>query len=95
MQADTVMAEEELAAFLSAVDRNYGPAKVRRAGEYWVDALEAAALKSDASVRDWRRVTIMAASRLADDLCVKERTGRPFFMRGLRILSLEAHSTSV
>ena len=75
-----VAAEETLAAFLSAVDRNYGPLIVKRAGEYWLDAFNAIAPKFDATATDWRRVTIAAASRLADDLRGKEEPLDPLFI---------------
>jgi hypothetical protein len=58
-------AEMELGAFLAAVRQKYGPAVVSHAGNYWIEALEAA--PSPLRPRDWRQLTIRAASRMAKE----------------------------
>ncbi len=60
-------AEREMGAFLSAVRRKFGPATVRRAAGYWVEAFDSATWPYGQMAAGWRRITIAAASRLAQE----------------------------
>lgn len=57
--------ERELSAFITAVNNLFGPEQARQAGDDWMEELEQTDFPSAAPVIDWRRVTIVAASRLA------------------------------
>jgi hypothetical protein len=62
--SDQTMAERELAAFFSAVTELFGSEQARLSAEDWLHEL--AAMNSlPASTRDWRRITVEAAKRLA------------------------------
>jgi hypothetical protein len=58
-------AERELGAFLSAVRQRFSYEAASRAGDYWLEAFEAAGPHANQPHPDWRRITIAAASRLA------------------------------
>jgi hypothetical protein len=58
-------AEMELGAFLAAVRQKFGPDVVSHASTYWIEALEAG--PSPLRPRDWRQLTIRAASRMAKE----------------------------
>jgi hypothetical protein len=58
-------AEREFAAFLAAVKQKFGAAAMRRAANYWLEALDSKPEPAALSARDWRTITIAAASRLA------------------------------
>jgi hypothetical protein len=60
-------AERELGAFLAAVRQKFGSDAASQAAEYWLEALEAAALSSK-QPRTWRDITIQASSRVAKGL---------------------------
>jgi hypothetical protein len=64
--APIASAERELGAFLCAVQRQFGPQVTGRAGIYWIEALEAIDRPSR-NLISLRRITILAASRLARD----------------------------
>lgn len=66
--APIAAAERELGAFLAAVRQQFGPEATERAGMYWIEALEAAG--QPCSRNSLRRITILAASRLACDRSV-------------------------
>ncbi len=72
------MAEMELTAFVAAVALDAGAKAAERAGELWIEALEAMPLALGGAPRDWLRVTIAAASLLAGELA---RTAAPFDAR--------------
>jgi hypothetical protein len=55
----------EFAAFLAAVKQKFGAAAMRRAANYWLEALDSKPEPAALSARDWRTITIAAASRLA------------------------------
>lgn len=59
-------AESELAAFLFAVDLDYG-GMAKNAGQYWIEALEHTVLTGSPAA-DLRRVTVAASSRLAREI---------------------------
>jgi hypothetical protein len=56
-------AEKELSAFFAAVHQLFGAEQAQRATENWIEELEELDWSSEASVIDWRRVTIAAAAR--------------------------------
>ena len=58
-------AERELGAFLAAVRQGFSSEAASRAGDYWLEAFEAADPPANQAHPDWRRITIAAASRLA------------------------------
>ena len=59
-------AERELSAFITAVNGLFDAEQARRAAEDWIEELPGANEPSEAPVIYWRRVTIAAATRLAD-----------------------------
>jgi hypothetical protein len=69
-------AEIECAAFMSAANQLFGEEVALRAGGLWVDALEAdSSFRCQASGS--RRVTILAAGRLADLMGATRQTLAP------------------
>jgi hypothetical protein len=60
-------AEREMGAFLRAVGRRLGPEAARRAANYWIEAFESSAGYCGRPGSVWRRITIAAASRLAQE----------------------------
>ena len=60
-------AERALGSFLAAVRQNFGAAAAPRAADYWLEAFAAASSEESPS-RALRRVTIQAASRLANSI---------------------------
>lgn len=65
-----IMAERELAAFLSAVTELYGAEQAEMAAEVWLDELEMIDILPGPASRDWRKVTVAALARLASLLTV-------------------------
>lgn len=62
------MAERELAAFLNAVTELYGTEEAEMAAEIWLEELQAMNNLPGPAIRDWRKVTVSALSRLASRL---------------------------
>lgn len=62
-------AEREIASFHKAVLEKYGPSEARLALLDWLDIMESLESLPDKTIRYWRQVTIMAASRLAGRVC--------------------------
>jgi hypothetical protein len=63
-------AEHELAAFTTAVRKTAGEDAAGRAAEYWLaelDQISTAKLSSGSRRPEWRRISILAASRLAQE----------------------------
>jgi hypothetical protein len=58
-------AEKELSAFVAAVRQLFGAEEAQKATEKWMEELERTDWSNEASVIDWRGVTIAAAARLA------------------------------
>jgi hypothetical protein len=58
-------AERELASFYGAIERKYGPEEARKAADDWIDEVETMEWPLDGVLPNWRRVTIVAADRLA------------------------------
>lgn len=69
------LAEQELAAFVGAVTKLFGPELARLSAEDWLD--EAQQMDRPwSNSRDWRAVTIAASARLANRVN-DERRRRP------------------
>jgi hypothetical protein len=64
-------AEKELGAFARAVSKLFGSAHVGQSIEDWVEEFESIDWPAGAAIPDWRRVTIVAAARLASRLEIK------------------------
>ena len=62
------MAERELGAFMTAVTELHGPQQARIAAEDWIYAFESTNERFGSTTSEWRKVTIIAASRLATRL---------------------------
>jgi len=75
------VAERELGAFISAVTELYGPDQATVSADDWLDELESLDTLPASVGREWRLITIAAATRLAsrlmkldnDATCVMER----------------------
>jgi hypothetical protein len=57
-------AERELSAFVTAVNQLFDAVHGRKATKHWIEELERTDWPSQASVVDWRKVSIAAAARL-------------------------------
>ena len=62
------IAERELAAFMSAVSELYGPVQASMAADDWIHAFESAGEPFEFTSVECRKITIVAASRLATRL---------------------------
>ena len=62
------MAERELGAFIRAVAELYGSEQAKLAAEDWLDALESRDTLPGSTNREWRLISIAAATQLADRL---------------------------
>jgi hypothetical protein len=60
-----VLAEKELAAFVSAVHKLFGAEQARQSALHWIEELELMDWPSGESIPDWRRATVLASARLA------------------------------
>ncbi|HEY0309500.1 MAG TPA: hypothetical protein VGB94_15155 [Acidobacteriaceae bacterium] len=58
-------AEGELAAFYKVVLNQYGAAEATQAAQDWIEAVETMDWQADRIRPNWRKITILAASRLA------------------------------
>jgi len=58
-------AEQELTAFFSAVKKSFGFEQAQISAEDWLNELEAIN-RMPVSTRDWRRITINAATKLGE-----------------------------
>ena len=63
-----VMAERELAAFLSAVTELYGDEQATMAAAVWLEELDARNGLPGPASRDWRTLTVAVLARLASRL---------------------------
>jgi hypothetical protein len=59
----------ELSAFLRAVEALYGNAVVARAADEWIALAGSIDLPLLQRLPDWRRITVLASSRLAMSFC--------------------------
>ena len=60
-----VLAEKELAAFVSAVHKLFGAEQARKSALDWIEELELMDWPSGESIPDWRQATVVASARLA------------------------------
>src|SRR5258708_32109642 len=60
-----VLAEKELTAFMSAVQKMFGPEQARQSALHWIEELERMDWPSGESLPDWRQATVVASARLA------------------------------
>jgi hypothetical protein len=58
-----ILAEKELSAFISAVDKLFGAEQARQSAPDWIEELELIDWPSG-SIPDWRRATVGASARL-------------------------------
>ncbi len=61
-------AEQELAAFVASVRELHGPEQAMLSAEDWLEELALMDRLPGSTIRDWRRVTVAAAARLASRL---------------------------
>jgi hypothetical protein len=64
-------AEKELGAFAQAINKLFSSAHIGQSIEDWVEEFESIDWPAGAAIPDWRRVTIVAAARLASRLEIK------------------------
>ncbi len=64
------LAERELASFISAVTKLFGPEQARRSADDWLDESELMDSPPRSTIRDWRAVTVAVSARLASRLSV-------------------------
>jgi hypothetical protein len=64
-------AEGELGAFARAVNELFGSAHAGQSIEDWVEEFESMDWPAGSTIPDWRRVTIVAAARLASRVEIK------------------------
>jgi len=69
--------EQVMSAFLCAVQRRLGPEAARRAAGYWIEAFEAATWNCGQAGLALKRITIAAASRMAQETAATRLTGQP------------------
>ena len=60
-----VLAEKELAAFVSAVHKLFGAEQARKSALHWIEELELMDWPSGESIPDWRQATVVASGQLA------------------------------
>src|SRR5260370_26728324 len=58
-----VLAEKELAAFVSAVHKLFGAEQARQSALHWIEELERMDWPSGEAIPDWRRATVVASAR--------------------------------
>src|SRR5579863_7880221 len=59
-----IMAENELSAFIRAVDKLFGAEQARQSALDWIEELGRMDWPSGESIPDWRRATVSASARL-------------------------------
>jgi NAD(P)-dependent dehydrogenase (short-subunit alcohol dehydrogenase family) len=69
-----ILAERELSAFISAVEKVFGPEQARRSALDWIEELERINWPPGDSVPDWRQITVAASARLG---ALASRSGDP------------------
>lgn len=62
-------AEREVSSFYQAVLMTYGQDEAMASVRDWLDIMESLESIPDQTIRYWRRVTILAAERLATRIC--------------------------
>ena len=69
------LAERELASFVSAVTKLYGPEQAKLSAEDWLEESEVMDNPPRSEARNWREVTIAASARLANRVNVNTALG--------------------
>lgn len=64
-EEQTHSAERELASFIGAVTKMFGPEEARASAEEWLEESELMDSPPLSTSRDWRSVTVAASARLA------------------------------
>jgi len=59
-----ILAEKELSAFMSAVDKLFGAEQARQSTLDWIEELEVMDWPSGESIPNWRQATLGASARL-------------------------------
>jgi hypothetical protein len=67
-EKETHLAERELASFVAAVTKMYGPGQARLSARDWLDESDLIESPLSSKEKDWRAVTIAASARLAGRL---------------------------
>lgn len=70
------MAERELTAFFAAVGALFGPEQAKLSAEDWLDGIEQVPGADQPTCRDWRAITVLAASQLAQRMGCAKQTER-------------------
>ena len=73
------MAERELTAFAGAVNELFGPEQARLSADKWIEELLSLDFPAGSRIPDWRHLTIMASSRLANRSMIAASRPRGFF----------------
>jgi hypothetical protein len=64
LDAFLILAEKELSAFITAVDKSFGAEQARQSALHWIEELEIMDWPSGETIPDWRRATLGASARL-------------------------------
>jgi hypothetical protein len=64
-------AQREVGAFARAVSKRFGSAHAGQSIEDWVEEFESIDWPAGSTIPDWRRITIVAAARLASRVEIK------------------------
>ena len=67
-------AEKEMSSFVSAVQNLFGGDQARQSADDWISGLESYSHAAGSGDNPWRAVTIAAAARLADRVCLVRPT---------------------
>ena len=70
------LAERELASFITAVTKLYGPGQARLSAEDWLEESELMDSPPRSEARNWRAVTIAASARLANQVNARAAAGQ-------------------
>jgi hypothetical protein len=67
------LAEKELSAFISAVDKLFGADQARQSALDWIEEVELMDWPDEESVPNWRRATLGASARLCTSMSRQSR----------------------
>ena len=71
------LAERELASFIGAVGKLFGPEQALLSADDWLDESELMDSPPRSTSRDWRAVTVAASARLANRVTVARNRRTP------------------
>jgi len=89
-EQQTHLAERELAAFIEAVKRLFGPEQARLAAEDWLDECDLMDSPPRSTGRDWRAVTVAASARLAKRLTAEADYRTPLAASAVAPVTIDA-----